>query len=102
MDNHGFSDGRPCAGTHKPVNGVRNCPARACRITYHALMRFKPAVPPTWTPDARDPQFESERDQISQNIEAILWQGGFTKFVRTRVSAPPQGDHRIWIASATG
>jgi len=35
-------------------------------------MRSKPAVPPASLPDARDPQFESERDQISQNIEAIL------------------------------
>ena len=35
-------------------------------------MKSKPAVPPTSPPDARDPQFESERDQISQNIEAIL------------------------------
>jgi uncharacterized membrane protein len=36
------------------------------------MMRSKPAVPPASPPDARDPQFESERDQISQNIEAIL------------------------------
>ena len=35
-------------------------------------MRSKPAVSPASPPDARDPQFESERDQISQNIEAIL------------------------------
>ncbi len=31
----------------------------------------KPAVPPASPPDARDTPFESERDQISQNIEAI-------------------------------
>ena len=35
-------------------------------------MRSKPAVPPASPPDARDPHFESERDQISQNIEAVL------------------------------
>jgi uncharacterized membrane protein len=35
-------------------------------------MESKPAVPPTSPPDARDTPFESERDQISQNIEAVL------------------------------
>ena len=35
-------------------------------------MRSKPAVPPASPPDARDAPFESERDQISRNIEAIL------------------------------
>jgi hypothetical protein len=28
VDNHRLSDGRPCAGVHKPVNGTRICPAR--------------------------------------------------------------------------
>ena len=36
------------------------------------MMRSKPAVPPASPPDARDTPFESERDQISQNIEAVL------------------------------
>ena len=35
-------------------------------------MRSKLGVPPASPPDARDTPFESERDQISQNIEAIL------------------------------
>jgi len=35
-------------------------------------MRSHPAAPPASPPDARAPQFESERDQISQNIEAVL------------------------------
>src|SRR5450830_762090 len=35
-------------------------------------MRSKPAVPPASPPDPRDTPFESERDQISQNIEAVL------------------------------
>jgi len=35
-------------------------------------MRSKPAVPPASPPDARDTPSESERDQISQNIEAVL------------------------------
>jgi uncharacterized membrane protein len=35
-------------------------------------MRSKPAVPPASPPDARETPIESERDQISQNIEAIL------------------------------
>jgi uncharacterized membrane protein len=35
-------------------------------------MESKPTAPPTSPPDARDPRPESERDQISQNIEAIL------------------------------
>ena len=35
-------------------------------------MKSKPAVPPKSPADAQDPQFEPERDQISQNIEAIL------------------------------
>jgi len=35
-------------------------------------MRSNPAAPPTSPPDAREPKFESERDQISQNIEAVL------------------------------
>jgi uncharacterized membrane protein len=35
-------------------------------------MRAKPAVPPAPPPDARDPPFEAEHDQISQNIEAVL------------------------------
>ena len=35
-------------------------------------MRSKPAVPPASPPDARYTPFESELDQISQNIEAIL------------------------------
>jgi uncharacterized membrane protein len=35
-------------------------------------MRSKAAVPPASPPDARDTPFESERDQISQNIEAVL------------------------------
>ena len=35
-------------------------------------MRSKPAVPPASPPAARDAPFESERDQISQNIEAVL------------------------------
>ena len=42
------------------------------RIKKHALMRSKPAVPPALPPDAWDTPFESERDQICQNIEAIL------------------------------
>ncbi len=35
-------------------------------------MDFKPAVPPTSPPDNQDTPFESEHDQISQNIEAVL------------------------------
>jgi uncharacterized membrane protein len=35
-------------------------------------MRTKPAVPPTSPPDLRDTPVESERDQISQNIAAVL------------------------------
>jgi uncharacterized membrane protein len=35
-------------------------------------MRSKPAVLPTSLPDPRDTPLESERDQISQNIEAVL------------------------------
>jgi len=35
-------------------------------------MRSKPAVLPTAPPDPRGPPHESERDQISQNIEAVL------------------------------
>ena len=35
-------------------------------------MRSEPAVPPASPADARDPPDESERDQISQNIKAIL------------------------------
>ena len=38
-------------------------------------MRAKPAVPPVppaSPPDSRDTPVESERDQISQNIEAVL------------------------------
>src|SRR5450756_1590490 len=35
-------------------------------------MRSKVAVPPASPPDARDTPFESERDQTSQNIEAVL------------------------------
>ena len=35
-------------------------------------MRSKPAVLPTSPPDSRDTPLESERDQISQNIEAVL------------------------------
>lgn len=34
-------------------------------------MRSKPAVPPASPPDPRDTPFESERDQIGQNIEAV-------------------------------
>ena len=35
-------------------------------------MKSKPAVPPASPPDPRDTPFESERDQISKNIEAVL------------------------------
>lgn len=35
-------------------------------------MKSSPAVPPAPPPGVRDAPFESERDQISQNIEAIL------------------------------
>jgi uncharacterized membrane protein len=35
-------------------------------------MRAKPAVPPASPPDLRDTPVESERDQISQNIAAVL------------------------------
>src|ERR1019366_2664415 len=35
-------------------------------------MRSNPAVPPASPPDPRDTPFESDRDQISQNIEAVL------------------------------
>jgi uncharacterized membrane protein len=35
-------------------------------------MRSKPAVPPASPPDLRDTPVESERDQISQNIGAVL------------------------------
>src|ERR1700690_3424910 len=35
-------------------------------------MRAKPAVPPASLPDLRDTPVDSERDQISQNIEAVL------------------------------
>ena len=35
-------------------------------------MSAKPAAPPASPPDARDSPYESERDQISQNIKAIL------------------------------
>lgn len=35
-------------------------------------MRSEPAVPPASPPDARETPIESERDQISQNIEAVL------------------------------
>ena len=35
-------------------------------------MRSKVAVPPASPPDARDTPFESERDQTSQNIDAVL------------------------------
>jgi len=44
----------------------------ACRIKYHSLMRSKPAVLPVPPPDRRGTPLESERDQISQNIEAVL------------------------------
>src|SRR5450759_1052140 len=35
-------------------------------------MNSKPAVPPAPPPDSRDPPSEPERDQTSQNIEAVL------------------------------
>ncbi|MDO8207397.1 MAG: DUF1003 domain-containing protein [Gallionella sp.] len=35
-------------------------------------MRTNPAVPPSSAPDPRDTAVESERDQVSQNIEAVL------------------------------
>ena len=35
-------------------------------------MKSKPAVPPASPPDPRDTPFESDRDQISQNIGAVL------------------------------
>jgi uncharacterized membrane protein len=35
-------------------------------------MESKPAVPPASPPDPRNTPFESERDQLSQNIEAVL------------------------------
>jgi uncharacterized membrane protein len=35
-------------------------------------MKSEPAVPPASPPDPRDTPFESERDQISKNIEAVL------------------------------
>ncbi len=35
-------------------------------------MKSKPAPPPGSPPDARDAPLESDRDQISQNIEAVL------------------------------
>jgi uncharacterized membrane protein len=35
-------------------------------------MRPQPAVSPASPPDSRDPPFESESDQIGQNIEAVL------------------------------
>ncbi len=35
-------------------------------------MKSKPAVPPASPPDPRDTPFESDRDQISQNIESVL------------------------------
>src|SRR5450830_1544262 len=35
-------------------------------------MKAKPAIPPASPPDSRDTPVESERDQISQNIEAVL------------------------------
>jgi uncharacterized membrane protein len=35
-------------------------------------MKSKPAVPPASPPDTRDTPLESERDQISQNLEAVL------------------------------
>src|SRR5450756_2059916 len=35
-------------------------------------MKSKPAVPPASPPDPRDTPLESDRDQISQNIEAVL------------------------------
>lgn len=35
-------------------------------------MNFKPAVPPASPPGPADTPFESERDQISRNIEAVL------------------------------
>jgi len=35
-------------------------------------MKSEPAVQPTLPPDSRDTPSESERDQISQNIEAVL------------------------------
>jgi len=35
-------------------------------------MRTKPELPPETPPDSSDMPIESERDQISQNIEAIL------------------------------
>ena len=35
-------------------------------------MRSKPDVPPASPPDPRDTPVESERDQLSQNIEAVL------------------------------
>ena len=35
-------------------------------------MKSKPAVPPGPPPDSREAPSESERDQISQNIEAVL------------------------------
>src|SRR6185295_723542 len=35
-------------------------------------MSSKPAVVPSAPPDSRDSAVESERDQISQNIEAVL------------------------------
>jgi uncharacterized membrane protein len=35
-------------------------------------MKSKPAVPPASPPDARDAPPDSDRDQISQNIEAVL------------------------------
>lgn len=72
VDHHGLSDGCLCVGTHKPVNDARICPARELPDTVSALMRAKPAVPPATHPDARDTPFESERDPISQSIEASL------------------------------
>jgi uncharacterized membrane protein len=35
-------------------------------------MKSEPAVPPASPPDPRDTPFASDRDQISQNIEAVL------------------------------
>jgi len=69
MHDHGLSDELLCVGAHKPVNGARICPAR---VKQHALMRSKPAVALASPADALDTPFASERDQISQNFEAIL------------------------------
>ncbi len=41
-------------------------------MTTSGAMRSKPVIPPASPADARDTPLESERDQISQNIEAVL------------------------------